>query len=154
MSTTNLAMTVINASDYVSPDPINANFEILDALGVEYVTDAGTVGEWWYRKWKSGRLECGIDDKNFGDLPHTTAWGSMYSTAQKSFGAYPFAFASRPFVMVTFNSTTGGTDHASYVATVATASTTDSPKFFLVDPNSNTAKATHFGIYVCGKYKS
>ena len=148
----NMGLVNIDSSDYVSPTDINNNFKKLDALGLDYVTESGKSGEWWYRKWKSGRMECGIDDKNFGNVAHTTAWTNMYTSAQLNFGAYPFAFASRPFATISFQSNSGS-EHRSYIAYVSSTSTTTSPKFMLVDPNSGTANSAHFGIYVCGRYK-
>lgn len=148
----NMGLVNIDSSDYVSPNDINNNFKKLDALGLDYVTASGKSGEWWYRKWKSGRMECGIDDKNFGDVAHTAQWGSMYTSAQLNFGAYPFAFASRPFATISFQSNSGS-EHKSYISYVSSTSTTTSPKFMLVDPNSGTANSAHFGIYVCGRYK-
>lgn len=39
MPTTNLGLTIIEESDMVSPDPINANMQVLDEkLGVDYVS--------------------------------------------------------------------------------------------------------------------
>jgi len=148
----NMGLVNIDSSDYVSPNDINNNFKKLDALGLDYVTASGKSGEWWYRKWKSGRMECGIDDKNFGNVAHTEPWSNMYVSAQLNFGAYPFAFASRPFATITFQSNSGG-EHKSYISYVSSTSTTTSPKFMLVDPNSGTANSAHFGIYVCGRYK-
>lgn len=148
----NMGLVSIDSSDYVSPTDINNNFKKLDVLGLDYVVESGKSGEWWYRKWKSGRAECGIDDKNFGNVAHTEAWYGMYVSAQLNFGAYPFAFASRPFATITFQSNTG-TEHKSYISYVSSTSTTTSPKFLLVDPNSGTATAAHFGIFVVGRYK-
>lgn len=150
--TDNMGLVSIDSSDYVSPTDINNNFKKLDVLGLDYVVESGKSGEWWYRKWKSGRMECGIDDKNFGNVAHTIKWSSMYTSPQLNFGAYPFAFASRPFTTITFQSNTGG-EHVSYVSYVSSTSTTTSPKFVLVDPNSGTANSAHFGIYVVGRYK-
>lgn len=152
MATTNLGLERIEPSDYVSPETIDGNFQKIDVLGLDYITESGTKGEWWYRRWKNGRLECGIDDKNFGNVAHTIAWSSFFLSAQLSFGAYPFAFASRPFATITFQSNTGS-EHNSYISYVSSTSTTTSPKFVLVDPNSGTANEAHFGIYVCGRYK-
>lgn len=152
MATTHLGLESVDPSDYVSPTPFNNNFKKLDDLGLDYVTASGKSGEWWYRKWKSGRMECGIDDKNFGNVAHTSQWGSMYTSAQLNFGAYPFAFASRPFATISFQSNTGA-EHKSYISYVSSTSTTTSPKFMLIDPNSGTATSAHFGIYVCGRYK-
>lgn len=150
--TTNLSLTKINASDYISPDPINAAFDIIDKLGIDYIVEQGVSGEWWYRKWNSGRAECGIDNKNFGDVSHTNKWGGMYASTAMSFGNYPFAFATRPFTTVTFLSTSNGS-HTSYVSQASTMSTTETPKFNLVDPYSGKAPGATFGIYVCGRYK-
>lgn len=149
---TNMGLVNIDPSDYVSPDTINENFNKLDALGLDYIVESGKSGEWWYRKWKSGRAECGIDYKNFGSVAHTIAWKSLFISSQLNFGAYPFAFASRPFTSISFESVSG-TEHVSYISYVSTNSTTTSPKFVLVDPNSGTANEACFGIYVCGRYK-
>lgn len=149
---TNMGLVNIDPSDYVSPDTINENFNKLDALGLDYIVESGKSGEWWYRKWKSGRAECGIDYKNFGNVAHTTAWKSLFISSQLNFGAYPFAFASRPFTSISFESVSGA-EHVSYISYVSTNSTTTSPKFVLVDPNSGTANSACFGIYVCGRYK-
>lgn len=150
----NMNLVTINSSDYVSPDDINDNFDKLDILGLDYVVESGVSGEWWYRKWKSGRAECGIDNKNFGNMSHNIAWNSMWRTPEQSFGAYPFSFSSRPFATIVFNSNSAGsTEHYSYIAQGSTSSTTASPKFFLVDPGNTTLTDACFGIYVCGRYK-
>lgn len=148
-----MGLSSIDSSDYVSPKAINDNFQLLDKLGLDYVVESGKSGEWWYRKWNSGRAECGIDDKNFGNVAHTTGWATgTFVSADLNFGAYPFSFAARPFVTISFNSVTGNL-HRSYISYVGTTSTTTSPKFTLVDPNSGTAENAHFGIYVVGRYK-
>lgn len=151
MITNNLGLESVDPSDYVSPTPFNTNFEKLDALGLDYVTASGKSGEWWYRKWKSGRMECGIDDKNFGSVSINQTWGGMYVSGQLNFGAYPFAFASRPFATITFQSSASA-KHYGYVSYVSSTSTTTSPKFVLVEVYPETENSAHFGIYVCGRY--
>lgn len=151
-ATTNLAMSIIDPSEYVDPRKINNNFGILDKLGKDYLTESGYSGEWWYRKYNSGRLECGIDNKSFGDLDHKANWGAVFSSNDKSFGAYPFQFSSRPATFISFNAN-DGTSHRSYVAVVGTNSTSMSPAFALIDPNSGTANNAQFGILAVGRYK-
>ena len=148
----NLGLSYINGSDYVSPKPINDNFKKLDALGLDYVVLTGYSGEWWFRKWKSGRAECGIDTKNFGNVVHKTPWSNWFISVDLSFGAFPFAFAAPPFVSISFN---GSSDarHRSYISYRGANSTTMSPAFNIVDPNSSTAENAYFGIYVNGRYK-
>ena len=45
MTTTNLGLQTINQSDNIGPDPINANMELIDKLGVDYVAQTGLIGK-------------------------------------------------------------------------------------------------------------
>lgn len=148
----NLGLSYINGSDYVSPKPINDNFKILDTLGLDYIVLTGYSGEWWFRKWKSGRAECGIDTKNFGKVSHTVAWGNVFISSDLSFGAFPFAFAAPPFVSISFNGSSDAV-HRSYIVYRGANSTIMSPAFNIVDPHSGEAENAYFGIYVNGRYK-
>lgn len=150
--TANLKIPLINGSDYVSPEPINEGFKKVDAIALDYVVASGYSGEWWYRKWHSGRMECGIDCKNFGNVPHTTPWSGLgYTSGPLSFKSYPFAFSQNPMAVISFLGTSDGS-HVSYVS-MKQGTTTVSPTFYLADPNSNTARECKFGIYACGRYK-
>lgn len=149
MSTEHLDLESINGADFVDNEAFNRNFDKIDPLGKCYVTEAGTSGEWSYKKYSDGTAECWIDDKAFADMTKS-AWGSMYRTPEVSFGAYPFSFSARPYAVVSFNNCTNS-DHASYVTQHATASVTQSPPFALCDPNSGTVGAPHFGILVKGR---
>lgn len=156
--TTNLGLKKIQGADYVTPDVFNTNYDTIDKLGVDYVVATGTDSNgWWYRKWNSGYCECSIADKNFGDVSINNPWGALYASPQLWFGAYPFAFKSRPFVTISFNgssdSGTEGKDQQSYTACSASTSTTESPYFRLVDPYTNKHSNVRCGIYVFGFYK-
>lgn len=155
MATTNLGLELINSSDYVSPTPINQNMEKLDNLGVDYIVEEGTSGEWWYRKWKNGRAECGIDSKQF---PEITSWTQVGDLAviggSMTFGAYPFAFAERPFTAISFEGDLTSSQRVSLVGMSHSTSTTLSPYFLIMDfstPPVNMKPVC--GIYVCGRYK-
>lgn len=152
-STKNLGLDIINAADYISPEVINKNFGKVDAIGKDYIVDQGTSGEWWYRKWKSGRAECGIDYKDFGDQTlDELAWSSFYGTSNMSFGAYPFAFSKRPYTSIHFlYDTILGSGRLAFVIEGSTQSTTMSPNFFLADASSGTCHP-FFGIFVTGHY--
>ena len=153
-STTNLGIDKINGGDYVDPEVFNNAFDKLDALGVDYVTESGTSGEWWYRKWKSGRAECGIDYKSFGTVRLDDTWtGSWYSSSNMTFGNYPFTFSSRPYTSIKFlYDEVMGTGRICQVMEGATASTAKSPTFYIVDATSGEMKP-YLGIYVMGYYK-
>lgn len=156
-----MGLTTINSSDFVSPDPINNNFQKLDALGLDYVTEQGTSGEWWYRKWKSGRAECGIDSKQYDtvELHEGMAESShegFFFSDPLNLGAYPFSFASRPFAQVAFEGdmNSGSTDTTfPMVGMTHSTSLTASPPFWLMDFMPKTNMKPMFGIFVCGTYK-
>lgn len=152
-NTDKLQLNLINGSDVIDPDVLNQNMQILDALGVSYIVDQGTSGEWWYRKWSDGRAECGIDAKNFGKLTMKNPWGSMYSYGTFNFGAYPFTFAEQPMYIIMPNKTkTGAT--AAFCAIGTTGSTSQAPSFHYIDPYSGTTiEDAHFSIYVIGRWK-
>jgi hypothetical protein len=111
MATKNLGLTTISGSDYVSYEVINKNFELLDKLGIDYVTSTGTSGIWTYRKWKSGYAEF---------------WGKKSFAATSTAGNLSVA-ATYPFKMVngTVHATVSGgvsgrnDAHISYVSTDA-----------------------------------
>ena len=86
-TTTNLGLAKINGSDYVKPDTFNDNYDLIDKLGVDYITASGTSGSWSYRKWKSGLLEC------WGRFGGTMSNGKCNFSQQ-----YPFAYANKPVV--------------------------------------------------------
>lgn len=151
MATANLGLEIINDSDYVSPTPINNNMEKLDVLGVDYVVEEGTSGEWWYRKWNSGRAECGIDSKQFSNMSvFSSSIGNR--TSEMNFGAFPFSFSSRPFTTVIFEGDLNYDTRASYIVMKHSLSTSLSPSFFIVDGGTQDIQPL-CGIYVCGRYK-
>lgn len=150
----NLGLSYINGSDYVSPTPINNNFRKLDELGLDYIVLSGYSGEWWFRKWKSGRAECGIDHKEFGTqkMENLGVNNVMYRTQYNTFGAYPFAFATRPYVSLAFEGDLTDSTRGSFAVAQHSTSTTTSPYFFIVDWDKKDMSPV-VGIYVTGRYK-
>lgn len=153
-TTTNLSIDLLNSSDYVSVDPINNAIEKLDVLGVDYIKEQGKSGDWNYRIWNSGTMECFISSKSFGDVAHTNAWGVLYNSAALSFGNFPstLTFAAAPACFISFSSSSDG-GHRSFLTTTGNATTTKPPSFALVDPNSGTATGAKFSIYCIGRSK-
>lgn len=110
-ATTNLNIQLINSSDYVSVDPINDAFETLDALGLDYVVEQGTSGDWSYRKFKSGTAEC---------------WAKITQAATTATGkinfkpAWPFTFAAEPVATVSGGVSGRNDAYVTYVGTSTT----------------------------------
>lgn len=155
-STTNLGIEKLNSSDYVSVDPINNAFDKLDALGADYVIESGTSDDWWYRKWKSGRAECGVDSKAFAEVK-LTGWGSLYISQAYTFGAFPteLAFVTKPYVGIMYlNSTSGAAGGLIHVrAQASSAALTSSPSFSVVDAEQVIYGVPSFGCFVSGRWK-
>jgi hypothetical protein len=155
-TTSNLSIDLLNSSDYVSVDLINNAIEKLDVLGADYVVASGTSGEWWYRKWKSGRAECGIDSKSFAEV-QLTSWGSLYISQAYTFGAFPseLTFDAKPYVGIMYlNSTSGAAGGLIHVrAQKSSEGLTTSPSFSVVDATQATYGTPTFGCYVVGRWK-
>lgn len=157
-TTTNLGLTLTSGSDLVDPaTQLTANFEILDKLGLDYVIKQGTSGDWWYRIWKSGRAECGVDSKQFA-TKNSTKWGSLYSAGQYQFSAYPIVFSAPPFVTIMYrteDNSYGGIIHIHPTAPSSQSNLlTRSPTFSVADPNGpHTYSNPKFGCYATGLYK-
>lgn len=159
-TTTNLNISLIQSSDYISPDPINTAFKTLDALGVDYITERGTKGDWWYRKWKSGRAECGID-KYTGATKTSVLWqeGShMYICGEYSApSAFPVTFSTPPMTVVMYRGESGSGPQGGIIhihSRTGTDAYTLAPKFSIVDAaGPHTYTTPIFGIYVTGTTK-
>lgn len=156
-NTTNMNIELINSSDYVDPSAINNGFEKLDALGIDYVTESGTSGEWWYRKWKSGRAECGIDSHTFPNSNMNSWYSGWYLTDHYSFPAFPFAFAAVPHSTIMFlhedGGRMGGFIHIRGALTDGTF-LTNPPRFSIADPlGTGTYTNPKCSIFTTGRYK-
>ncbi len=158
MSTTPyMGVQLINSSDFVDPSVINNGFQKLDALGVDYVIASGTSGEWWYRKWKSGRAECGIDVHTFA-TSKPQKWGDSgwWLTDYYAFPAFPFAFAKIPHSSIMFLSEAGGS-LGGFIHIRATLDggtyLTNPPRFSIADPANREYKNPKCSIFTTGCYK-
>ena len=149
----NMNLHLIEKSEPLTPDNINANFSKLDVLGTDYVIESGMKGSWWYQKFKSGRLYCGIDNRNFGNQKLEKAWGTVvYRTPYLSWGAYPITFATKPHVDIGFNGDRNSATRTSWAVAQNTTSATQAPKFIICDFVSNDLNPD-CSIFVCGRYK-
>ena len=88
--TPNLKLTKINSSDYISPDPINDAFDIIDGLGKIYITEAGDSDGWHYIKFSNGFVfySCFVG--------RTTVEGQSSYNLKKN---YPTPFSSAPVLV-------------------------------------------------------
>ena len=156
-TTKNLGLNLTTGSDLV--DPVSAfsnNFKKIDKLGADYVIEQGKSGEWWYRKWNSGRCECGIDSKTF-ESKVGEPWGNAgYWFGTWTFPAYPFAFSQPPFVTIMYRyeeNGYGGIVHTRPASNVQDMLTRP-PSFAVFDATRSTEyKNPRFGLMATGWYK-
>lgn len=148
-NTSKLGLTLINGSDIVDYNTFNNNFNIIDKLGDDYVVEHGNRNPWWYRKWASGRMECGVDNNLKGNATCSTNWGGCFLSNEFSFGAYPVAFTSRPYASVSFNYASSAMAAAAVVQKQISGGST-SPAFYILQPTTGTVNGCQFGIYCTG----
>ena len=56
-------------------------YKVVQALSVDYVTEEGVkTGGWYYRKWKSGKVECWSQYTSSGDIAGTAWTSPIYFT--------------------------------------------------------------------------
>lgn len=155
MSTKFLELDLINDDDYVSVEPLNTNFTKIDEQLADAVIERGSSGDWWYRKWRNGRYECGQEFKWFAKSNLTNV-GNVYGiSTQYTFGKYPITFVAPPYVNITFEDENGGSyaDCRGWIAVRKTWSRTDSPPFGVCIDRGKAAIKPACGIHVIGRWK-
>jgi hypothetical protein len=156
-TTKNLGLNLTTGSDLV--DPVSAfsnNFKKIDELGADYVIEQGKSGEWWYRKWNSGRCECGIDSKTFDSKTSNNWAGHGYLCGKWAFPAYPFTFSQPPFVTIMYRYEPNGYGGIVHVHPASSESNllTQPPSFSVYDANGpHQYTNPKFGMMATGWYK-
>ena len=86
MPTSHLNLDLIDPDDMVSVDPLNNNFTKIDAANADSIIERGKSGDWWYRKYRNGRYECGIEFKWFDKSNLTNVANTFGVSKQYDFG--------------------------------------------------------------------
>ena len=158
-TTTNLGLKLTTGSDLVDPvADFSDNFVKIDKLGADYVIEQGKSGEWWYRKWNSGRCECGIDSHTFASMT-SYQWGAIngaYLAGSWQFPAYPFTFTQPPFVTILYRYEENGYGGLVHIHPASSESDlkTKPPRFSVFDANGpHKYTNPRFGLFATGWYK-
>jgi hypothetical protein len=102
----------------VSPRGYEGNYGINFSNGIasDFVIEQAQAGQWYYRKWYSGRAECWC--RRNVDVNINTPWGSALYYGVASTINYPFTFSERPICQITCEY---GTDEVSlFIASCGT----------------------------------
>lgn len=152
-NTTNLNLQLINASDYVSVDPLNNNYNAIDALGKCYVVDSGTNGSWRYRKWSDHTMELWMT-KTYSNVAITLPWGGLYESGSM-YENYPSGiFSEVPQVMINVLGTTQTSSAVaalSSVEIIGNGSASRTPAFSFIRGDSGTLNITA-AFYAIGRW--
>lgn len=76
-NTPNLNLKKFTGADYVRYEDFNDNFDILDELGKDYITEVQNSGNWHIEKWKSGFCELTYTE-DLSNIPITQVHGGGY----------------------------------------------------------------------------
>lgn len=152
MVTENLGLPVLDGGDYISVDPFNQAFATLDKLGVDYIIESGKIGEWWYRKWKSGRGECGIETKTFARCNMSTWYVDLFATPVLQIGNYPMQFKKPPSCLIEFMGDKAWTDRKAFLVKTGTGTATAGPGIRMVDPYNKPCELV-VAVWANGEYK-
>lgn len=140
-TTTNLGLNRFDGGDLVDVSLITANFDTIDQLGIDYITEQGTdaVNGWTYRKWKSGIKEC------FGHFTKSSIAAGAYATFDVSLSAIGFSSVSTACVTAS-----GSFDGEPSVGVAYTRVESSKAKVYLKNTSSSTKNA-QCNIHVIGR---
>lgn len=148
-TTANLGIEKLTGASYVDYESFNTAYEILDKLGVAYITAKGTSSEWYYRQWSDGRYDLWLA-KSLSNQSMTQKWGNFYYCNIASI-KFPVTFASKPHMTVTFSTTSGNT---AFAVPNTGLSTTGTGTIMLCNGESGKTATGILSIHVSGTIKS
>lgn len=126
--------------------------EAMTNLGVaDYVVEQGVSGNWTYKKWNSGEVECWYH-ANYGTITLSTALGTDIVSNGFRF-TFPFEFSEVPTCIVCYEGNSTGYAEMQAVGAGGVATTTQSAMYRLVRIGSATISLANnmFSVYVKGK---
>lgn len=134
------------AADTLSLLPFGGTIKV-EGKELDYISEQGTSGTWFYRKWNSGRCEL-YGYQNISNTACNTTIGNMYRTAVIAPPNFPFSVASAKAV-ATYES-------AGYGAIVYPTTLTLTTKpfdYYLVRPTSSSAIHGKVTFHIQGSWK-
>ena len=114
----------------------------------DYIIATGSSGNWYYRKWNSGTLECWGRKQYTLDVNNTA--GQLKYKALDSIGSYPIAFISYPTVTITGTVTNG---NGWVVGNNTNYSQTSCGGLYVYAPFELTSAGVTANVYAIGRWK-
>ena len=118
---------------------------------VDYVVEQGESGNWTYKKWNGGEVECWYH-ANYGTITLSTALGTDIVSNGFRF-TFPFEFSEVPTCIVCYEGNSTGYAEMQAVGAGGVATTTQSAMYRLVRIGSASISLTNnmFSVYVKGR---
>ena len=140
------------------PVTINGDLTVTGAIegGADSVIESGyssmgSNGNWYWRKWKSGRADC-YGCRNYGNMAVTTTWGVLYRSEVFEQSLPSGLFAGRPDVIdISVISSNFGAWIAKHETEAPSATSTGS--FIVVRPANATLSQVYIGFNVIGYWQ-
>lgn len=146
---TNIADSPNDNIDNVSPRTYEGNKGILNKSdGLSDVKEEGTSGDWYYRKWNNGKLECW--GKKAVSVNISTPWESIYYGSVDAVD-FPFSFSEPPICQVTAEF--GSTMQAAWMCVAGKATKEKTPILWVCRPNISSATGFNILYYAIGNWK-
>lgn len=117
---------------------------------VNYVVEQGASGNWTYRKWNTGEVECWYR-ANYGKITLSITLGTDIVSSGFKF-TFPFTFSEVPTCIVCYEGNSTGYAEIQAVGSGGVATTTQSAMYRLVriGNTSISLNDNYFSVYVKG----
>lgn len=149
LAETNIADSPNDDTDKVSPRGYIGNKGVLNKSdGLSDVKEEGTSGDWYYRKWNNGKLECW--GKKSVSVNISTLWGAVYYGSVDAVD-FPFEFSEPPICQVTAEF--GNTMQAAWMCVAGKATKTKTPNLWFCRPNISSEAGFNILYYAIGNWK-
>ena len=126
---------------------VTAINEIVGKLGVDWIVEQGTSGDWTYRKWSSGNAELWLHNYKITTTPTQSPQGNLYQELYAVNKNFPFSFIEAPFAI--------GNNASSDAHGIIQSITTNTTKITYIHTYRGSSGSYNMwiNIYVMGKWK-
>ena len=114
------------------------------------VTENGYTCHKRYRVWNSGLIENWLMIEYNTAVPITTAWGSIFRSAEKGGFTWGKPFTSAEYLCITGSVNDASSGNATWVAPYGAKSATKLPKYYICRSISSDSALPQVSWYACG----
>lgn len=135
-----------NTTTPINAQNLNSNFEECNNI-----IESGSNANGKYVKYSDGTMICYKTLTGTTDI--TTAWGSLYTSADVNLGNFASYFLARPTIIISPQAQTGTQYMLSTQSGSSSGSSSSAGSITLIRPNSRTGVAYILDVVAIGKWK-